>query len=135
VPDYYRVAVLDLTEASAGNSVGIGLCDVTTRRVYEKTDFKVMYKNVITGKGSLSAHFPMVMKSDREAICVALLICLKNPSEANIAFIRNTLQLEYFLVSETILPNCLSKGAKISGSKLALQFESTGSLILPEFFN
>jgi len=133
MPSYYRVAALDLTQASEGNSSGIGLCDVTTRRIYEKTDFEVMYKNVITGKGSLSARFPMVMESDQEAICVALLTCLKNPVEADMAIIRNTLQLEYFLVSETIVPLCLLEGAKIAGDKFALLFDSAGSLILPEF--
>jgi hypothetical protein len=134
VPNYYRIAVLDLTEASIGNSLGIGLCDITTQRVYDKTDFKLLYKNVITGKGSLTAHLPIIMKSDYEAICVALLTCLKNPIDARMAFIKNTMQLENFFVTENLAETCVSKGAKVAGGKVSLNFDSNGSLILPEIY-
>jgi hypothetical protein len=134
IPNIYRVAVLDLSDESYGNSSGIGLCDVTTRRLYRKTDFVAMYKNVITSKGSICAKFPMVMDSDREAICVALLTCLKEPAQARMAIIRNTLELENFIVSESLVPLSQAKGAEIASDRIELEFDATGTLILPKAF-
>ena len=133
VPDIYRIVALDLTEASSGNSSGIGLCDVTTRRLQEKTNFKMMYKNVITSRGSASARLPMVMESDQEAICVGLLTCPGDPKDVEMALIRNTLQLKRFLVSEPLVSQCEKKGAKVIGNPTEISFDQTGSLIWPEW--
>ena len=130
VPDIYRIAVLDLTDASSGNSVGVGLCDVTTRKLMNKTDFAATYKNVITGRGSASARVPMVMESDREAISVALLTCTQKPEDAEIVLIRNTQCLDRFLASESAVPQCESMGARVVGKPVELSFDSNGSLML-----
>lgn len=132
LPEFHRIAVLDLTNASAGNAAGIGLCDVTTRRLFKKIDFTAMYDNVITGKGSLSAKLPMVMESDHEAICVALLTCLQEPSRAHMALIRNTLELEYFLVSEPMVETGELSGADVVGGPTQLRFDEKGSWVKPE---
>lgn len=133
VPGIYRIVVLDLTDASSGNSSGIGLCDITTRRLQEKTNFRVMYKNVITSRGAASARLPMVMGSDQEAICVGLLTCPGDPKDVEMALIRNTLQLEHFLVSEPLVAQCEKKGAKVIGKPKEISFDSAGSLIWPEW--
>jgi hypothetical protein len=133
VPDIHRIVVLDLTEASSGNSSGIGLCDITTRRLQEKTNFRVMYKNVITSRGAASGRLPMAMESDQEAICVGLLTCPGDPEDIGIALIRNTLQLERFLVSESLVAQCEKKGAKMIGKPTEISFDSAGSLIWPEW--
>ena len=133
VPDIYRIVVLDLTNASSGNSVGIGLCDVTTRRLCKKTNFRSMYRNVINGKGAPVGRFPMVMESDREAISVGLLTCLREPEEAEIVVIKNTLQLEHFLVTESLVPQCEREGAKVINKPIELSFDLNGSLILPKW--
>lgn len=43
-----RVAVLDLTEATHGNFIGIEAADVTTRRVIDKADPEQTYPNSLT---------------------------------------------------------------------------------------
>lgn len=133
VPEIYRIAVLDLTDTSLGNASGIGLCDVTTRRLYEKTNIRAMYKNVITSKGSVCGHFPMVMETDREAICVALLTCPRDPEKVEMILIRNTLRLKHFLVSEPLVIPCEQMGAKVIGNSMELSFDSNGSLIFPKW--
>ena len=132
-PDIYWIAVLDITDASSGNSVGVGLCDVTTRKLHNKTDFAATYKNVITGRGSASGRLPMVMESDREAISVALLTCTRRPEDAEMALIKNTLHLDRLLVSEPLVPQCERMGAKVIGKPIELSFDSKGSLMLPEW--
>ena len=132
VPEIYRIAVLNLTDASEGNASGIGLCDVTTQKLRRKIDFRAMYRNVITSKGSASARLPMVMESDREAICVGLLTCLSEPSEARMILIRNTLHVLGFLASEAVAAECEEGGAKRVGDPMALSFDAGGNLIRPD---
>lgn len=55
-----RVAVLDLTEATHGNFIGIEAADVTTRRVIDKADPEQTYPNSLTSCGN--QHMPMYMK-------------------------------------------------------------------------
>jgi len=131
VPEIYRIVVLDLTEGSEGNSAGIGLCDVTTRRLHEKTDFRSMYRNVITSRGSASARMPMVMESDREAICVGLLTCCCDLTGARVILIRDTLHLAHFFVSQSLVDECMKGGVKVIGDPINLSFDNAGRLIWP----
>jgi len=131
VPNIHRIVALDLTGAALGNAAGIGFCDITTRRLYNKTNFRVMYQNIIDCKGSAAGRFPMVMESDREAISVALLTSYRPPSELKIALIRNTSKLDYLLVSETLGTECKLAGAEKIRDPFDLCFEENGSLIWP----
>lgn len=132
IPDIKRIVVLDLTDASEGNASGVGLCDITTRRLFDKIDFRNMYKNVITSRGSASAKVPMVMESDREAISAGLLTChIEKDSIPEMIFIQDTLHLQRFLVSESLVHRCEKEGAKALGAPMDLQFDQRGNLVWP----
>src|SRR5262249_55604019 len=45
VPDFERIVVLDMTDESDGNGLGVGIADFTTRRLYDKLDLPKMYLN------------------------------------------------------------------------------------------
>ena len=133
IPDIQRVVILDLSEASEGNASGVGLCDITTRRLYNKIDFKAMYGNVITSRGSASAKIPMVMESDQEAISVGILTCHQKEDQAlGMILIRDTLHLDRFMVSPPLVAACEQAGAKVTASEEVLQFDGNGSLVWPE---
>jgi hypothetical protein len=132
IPDIQRIVVLDLSEASEGNASGVGLCDITTRRLYDKIDFQAMYGNVITSRGSASAKIPMVMESDQEAISVGIMTCHQREDQAlGMILIRDTLHLSRFMVSQPLVAACGKAGAKTIGSEEALQFDVNGSLVWP----
>ena len=96
-----RLFVRDLTDKSNGNATGIGLADITTRRLVEKIDFDATYKNCITGISLEKAAVPMSFESDRMAIEVALgSIGLIPAKKSKIVRIKNTLRLETVEVSE-----------------------------------
>ena len=46
-PDYRTLIVLDITTPSHGNALGIGMADLTTRRVMDMIDFKATYTNAL----------------------------------------------------------------------------------------
>jgi hypothetical protein len=96
-----RLFVRDLTDQSKGNAIGIGLADITTKRLVDKIDYAATYKNSITGISLEKAAVPMHFETDRDAIEVAL-SCLGSvsPQKSRIVRIKNTLCLETVAVSE-----------------------------------
>src|SRR6202022_3696025 len=93
VPNFERIAVLDLTEESDGNGLGVGIADFTTRRLYDKLDLEKMYTNGITAGALAAIKIPIVLDSDRQAMQVAL-HSVGHGADARVAIIRSTLDLE-----------------------------------------
>lgn len=93
----------DLTEASRGNALGIGLADITTRRLFEKIDIKVMNENVITSTFLDRAKIPIVLDNDIEALKTAFRASWGvEPQEAKVIRIPNTLHIGELYVSEIL---------------------------------
>ncbi len=111
-PDFRILIVLDLTPHSHGNATGIGMADLTTRRVIDQIDWNATYMNVFTSGVLRSARMPIPLENDRAAIEVAL-ARVPIPTKARMARIVNTGDLETFWASEAILPE-FRKNAKIS---------------------
>ncbi len=104
-PQYIRIVVRDLTERTAGNAVGMGLADFSTRRLADKINFHYTYTNALTGLSPMRSKMPIIFETDREAIEGALkTIGLTEPPDAKIARIKNTLDLEYLYASDALLP-------------------------------
>jgi hypothetical protein len=96
-----RIFARDLTAQSNGNANGIGLVDITTKRLVDKIDYQATYMNAITGISLEKAAVPMHLETDREAIEVALgSIGLVPPEKSKIVRIKNTLHLDEVEVSE-----------------------------------
>ena len=105
-PDYPRInklVVFDLTEASHGNALGIGLADITTKKLVDKINFQDTYANTITSTFLNRAKIPITMNSEKEAVEIALKTCWKtDPNYLKILIMKNTLDLEYLYVSQAI---------------------------------
>ena len=96
-----RLFVRDLTAKSKGNAIGIGLTDITTKRLVDKIDYAATYKNCITAISLEKAAVPMHFDTDREAIQVGLgSMGLISPEKSKIVRIKNTNRLEMVGVSE-----------------------------------
>ncbi len=107
VPNYRRIISLDLTEASAGNAIGIGLNDFVTRRLVDKMSKEATYMNLLTGatrEGStIEGYIPIIAETDREALELALEAIM--PSGApRVCHIHDTSRLEEMMVSEALFP-------------------------------
>ena len=96
-----RIFVRDLSAQSNGNAIGIGLADVTTKRLVDKIDYDVTYKNCITGISLEKGAVPIYFENDRQAIEAALdTIGPVPPPMSKIVRIKNTLRLDIVAVSE-----------------------------------
>ncbi len=103
VPQFQRMVLLDVTEASHGNAIGIGLFDVITQKAFEKMDREATYANALACKCILDARIPMVAKDEEKAVRIAVKSCRGLDLEnLRIIRIKNTLNLEEIQVSEAI---------------------------------
>jgi hypothetical protein len=131
--DIAAIAVLDLTEQTEGNASGIGLANVTTQRVADKTDWVATYTNAFTSGvfGMFRAALPMTMPDDRRALQVAVHGCGRPLETARWVFIENTLKLDQLWVSETLRPQVEEHPRLEVVSQVPLAFDSAGTLTSP----
>ncbi len=129
-PKIRRIFVRDLTPESEGNAVGIGMADVTTRRLVEKINYQAMYMNAITSGVPEGAKVPMTFDTDREAIQVALaMIGLTPPERARVVRIKTTLHLTEMDVSEALLPEVnANERLTVVTEPAPLAFDAQGNL-------
>ncbi|TNJ63738.1 DUF2088 domain-containing protein [Paenibacillus hemerocallicola] len=134
-PRIKYVIASDLSEASHGNGLGIGLADLTTRRLFDKLDLPVMNENVITSSFLHRAMIPLIAGSDREALSASLRCNWGvRPEAARIVRIPNTLHLEHLYVSETLLPEIGSlPHIEVIGEAAEFEFDADGYLHKSDF--
>ena len=130
-PRYIRILVRDLTEKTAGNAVGMGLADFSTRRLANKINFQYTYTNALTGLSPMRSKMPIIFETDRDAIEGALkTIGLTEPSDAKVARIKNTLDLEYLYVSDALLPEVKERtDLEIVSGPHPFEFTAQGDLV------
>lgn len=125
------MAVLDLSEASHGNAIGLGLADVTTERLLAKYDREAVYTNCLTAHVPTGAKLPIIMPDDRTAIQAA--ITFASPDEPNalrLLRIPNTLHLSLLYASEAMLPELTRRaGVDILSSPRPMEFDAAGHLL------
>jgi hypothetical protein len=103
-PSVGRVVALRLSPLSEGNAQGIGLADLTTRRLVEAIDRDATYLNTITSTFLQRGFIPVTLASDCEAIATALdTLGVGDPAVARIIRISNTLHLERLRASPAVV--------------------------------
>lgn len=129
-PDVRYIVVSDVSPESHGNAIGMGLADVTTRRMFDHVELGPMNENTLTSTFLERAKIPMVRENDRDAIEAAVR-CNWGvaPEDTRLVRIPNTLQLEYVDVSENLVDEALAGGnAEVASDPGPLPFGSDGYL-------
>jgi len=128
-PDYRILIVLDLTPHSHGNATGIGMADLTTRRVIDQIDWESTYLNAFTSGVLRSARMPIPVENDRLAIEAAL---YRTPDPDGVRLVRivNTGELESFWATAAVAAE-LKEQANITVDNAAreLEFSHDGRLL------
>lgn len=130
-PEYQRLVVLGLTEASHGNPGAIGAADVITRAVFEQIDLEVTYTNCIASGAPQGARIPLMARDDREALVVAVRTCLRvDQTRPRIVWIRNTLELGESRLSEPLWAEVAGMpGLEAVGEPEPMRFDHRGRLV------
>jgi hypothetical protein len=102
-PRVTKQVVLDLTDETEGNANGIGTADFTTVRAVRKMNPGRTYPNGLTSTVVGPVAIPMILPSDRLALAAALSTCNAVGREPRLLRIADTLHLDEFAVTETLL--------------------------------
>lgn len=130
-----RTCFLDLSEASHGNSLGVGLADVITKRFFDKIDLEMMYPNCITSTVLTSARIPCIVATDKEAIQMCIRTCNGiDQNHPRVIRIPNSLHIGSIMLSEAYYEDV--KAGKWSGLEAVsepeeLEFDGQGALLTP----
>jgi hypothetical protein len=126
-----KTVVLDVTDKSHGNAMGVGMADVTTMRLFHKIDFTALYPNMLTSTVIAPGKIPMVMEDDELAIRAAIKTCTGIDKRwARIVYIKNTLNLEEVFVSEAMVEEASrTEGIDILEGPRPFRFDGKGNLL------
>jgi hypothetical protein len=129
-PNVFRILVRDLSAATNGNGIGIGMADFSTARAVKALDLRYTYMNALTAIKLLSSKIPIHFDSDREAIEQGLkTLPTEHPESLRVVRIANTLSLERMLVSESCVKLLEGRpGISITGTPQPMQFDKDGNL-------
>ena len=125
-PAVSTIVVLGLTPETHGNANGIGLADLTTRRLVDSIDYKATYTNVLTTRLWSAGRLPVILETDREAIEAA--VGETPPDLIRLVRIKNTLHLEEVEISEALAPEARQKGLALVREARPFAFDGTGRL-------
>lgn len=106
-PKVKSIVALGLTATTHGNALGIGLADFTVRSLLDRIDWKLTAANVLASGFIERGKVPLVLPGPAEALSAAIAHAFRGRPEeagkARILRIRNTLDLEHFEISESLL--------------------------------
>lgn len=129
-PQIGAICVLDLTENSHGNAIGVGHADLISQHLRDKIDISATYTNCLTSGNLAGGKIPITLPTDRDVIKAGL----ENvrPGAARVVLIRNTLELNVLWVSDALLDSvAVVPTLEVIGPPQALQFDHAGALLPP----
>jgi hypothetical protein len=130
-PFVNKLAVLGVTEDSAGNGVGIGNADYTTRGVVNGLDLTSIYMNSITSGGVEGARMPAVLPNDETVLRAMVATCWRaDPDNARLCQIRSTLYIGEILISPSLYEVVEGRSdVERLSHPTPLEFSSAGALL------
>jgi hypothetical protein len=131
-PEFQRYIILDLSDETHGNGLGLGLADLTTKRAFDKADFDAAYPNALTSTVLIGAKVPMVMQSDKLAMSAAIFSAVNiDKARPRIVRIPNTSHVDRIWISEAMLEEARKHPQiKLLEEPKVLPFDKDGNLAL-----
>ena len=117
-PRVSNIVLLDITDVSGGNVLGIGLADFIPASLANTIDWHKTYVNCFTAgpSGVRRSRMPMVLPDEQACIKAALSMCGRGVDEPKkVVRIRSTLHMTNCWVSEAVLAE-LPPGVTIAGA-------------------
>jgi hypothetical protein len=124
------IFVRDLSAHTHGNASCIGFADFTTTRLVRAMDYRATVINCLTAGYPGGASLPVHFETDREAVEAALaIIGTREPQDAHVLRIRNTLAVEELESSEACLAQAAAPGScEVVRGPYDLAFDAQGNL-------
>ena len=129
-PRVERIYLRDLSPATHGNAVGIGMADVVHDRLYAKVDPESTWVNAVTSGSLAAVRMPIHYPTDRMCIeTLAQTVGKSDTGKVTLGWIRNSLELGLLRLSENLRPQIEANPAlEIMGEAAPLPFDAEGNL-------
>ena len=127
-----RVAVLNLSEQTGGNAIGLGNADFITEAVFRAMNYEVTLMNALTSLSLHKAFIPVRLPSARKVLqaCFTTL-GPKPPATIRAALIRDTRHVGEFLATAPLGEALAERPDWEVLSRDALAFDEDGGLVAP----
>lgn len=129
-PKITRIAVLDLTEETHGNAIGIGLADFTTKKLLNKINYEATAINAIAANTPEKGRIPIALPTDKDAVETAInTIGAVDPESVRLVHIKNTLEMGKLDISEALWKEAKERKDLVLVKELGpLSFDQAGNL-------
>lgn len=126
-----RIGILDITDKTLGNVVGLGMADTCSKRVVDRMSRENTYPNSLTSTVTCLCKIPMYFDTQKETIQATIKMTPgKTPEEITMIRIRDTLAMDTIWVSENLLPTIRGmRDMEILGLPEELAFDENGDLL------
>jgi Lactate racemase N-terminal domain len=129
-PPIDRLVVLDLTDQSHGNAIGVGYADLIPQRLRDKIDPAATYTNCLSSHNWSGGRIPITLPTDTDVIQAAMAGFA--PEQVRMIWLRNTLELATLWVSEALADAACAARLEMLGPARPLTFDPAGTLHWPE---
>lgn len=129
--DATRIGILDLTDSTLGNFVGLGMADTCSKRVVDKLSRENTYPNSLTSTVTCLCKIPMYFDTQKETIQATIKMTpAKSPEEITMIRIESTLAMDTIWVSENLVPVVeATEGMQVLGPAQEILFNEEGDVI------
>ncbi len=127
-----RVVILNLSEKSGGNAIGMGNADIITEKVFQALDYEATLMNALTSLSLHKAFIPVRLPNDLKAIQAGFATIGPIPAPAvRAVIIRDTLHLSEFWASRALGEEIAQAAGAEVIARGPLSFDGQGNLLLP----
>jgi hypothetical protein len=132
LPKIERIFARDLSEHTYNSAVGLGLADVVTNRLVDRTDWQPTVINSLTANTPAAIRIPVHFAADRECLeRFAPTVGKIDLSQVTYGWIHNTMELGLVALSENLRPQIESNPQLKIESAIDFDFDSAGNLLTP----
>ena len=128
-----RVAVLDLSDKSGGNAIGLGNADIITEKVFQAMDYEATLMNALTSLSLHKAFIPIRLPGERKALQACFTTLGPKPAGAiEAVIVRDTRHVNEFLASAALIDRLQRHPeADIVAGPAPLTFDVEDDLVTP----
>lgn len=125
-----RIALLDLSEKSGGNAIGLGNADIITEKLFKKMDYEKTLINALTSTSLRKAFIPVRLDSEESAVKAAFFTTgIKNTDQIRAVIIRDTRNITEFWASTSLLDELAKNPEASIEEKCSLSFSDSGDIV------
>lgn len=132
IPRFQRVFVRDLSELTYNSAVGLGMADIVTDRLVNRTDWAPTIINSLTANTPAAIRTPLHFPTDRECLeRISPTVGKLDLAEVTYGWIRNTMELGRLALSENLHPMVDANPQLEIEATIDFDFDGQNNLLSP----